>query len=267
MMHSLGWDRCDDAREADAPSAERASDWVGEAIFHGHFAVWSWPVEDVRRMLAPGLGLSPPIPGVTFGDGEHPVIFVYGEQTRGANFFAGIPLRSGLSYHEAGILVPFVHRKGRSTYFTAVPRMYASFFPPVWHDEAYYGLGKQLVDFRNEGPLRLCTSNQGRVLLELNAEPRGPWLPTVSFAGPSLALIRTAASLPIVGRMSDGSLIGSHFLWDFGPAEVREADSLVELHGGVLDGFSGRTCPDVPRGTIEVHGLVWRLGWPGRCEV
>jgi hypothetical protein len=267
MMHSVRGNRGDDTRDADAPSAERASDWVGEAIFHGHFALWSWPVEDVRRMLAPGLVVSSPIPGMSFGDGRHPVLFVYGEQTRGANFFAGIPLRSGLSYHEAGILVPFVRCRGRSTYFTAVPRMYASFFPPVWHDEAYYGLGKQLVEFKREGPLRLCTSSDGQLLLELDAEPRGEWLAAASSDHPGLALIRMAAGLPIVGRMNDGSLIGSHFLWDFGPATLREADSLVELHAGVLDGFSRRTCPDVPRGTIEVHGLVWRLGWPGRCEV
>lgn len=257
----------DDAREVDAPSPDRATDWVGEAIFNGHLAVWSWPVEDVRRLLAPGLVLAASAPGVPFDQGHHPVLFAYGEQTRGANFFAGIPLRSGLAYREAGILVPFVQRTGRSALLTAVPRMYASFFPPVWHDEAYYGLGKQLVAFAVEGPVRLCASNEGRLLLELRTEPRGPWLPAPSCDLPSLALIQTAARLPIVGRMLDGSFVGSHFLWDFRPATVREADSLVELHGGVLDGLARRTCPDVSRGTVEVREMVWRLGWPGRCPV
>jgi hypothetical protein len=267
-MHLGRGDRSDDERAADTPSPDRAADWVGEAIFHGHIAVWSWPVEEVRQLLAPGLVLATPTPGEPAGDQEHPVLFVYGEQTRGANFFAGIPLRSGLAYHEAGLLIPFVRHKDRPTLLTFVPRMYASFFPPVWHDEAYYGLGKQLVTFGHEGPFRLCMSNVGRrLLLEFTVEPRGPWLPAGSCDLPVHTLIQRAAGLPIVGRVGDGSFVGSHFLWDFRSAEVREADSLVELHPGVLDGIPGRACPDVARGTLEVHGLIWRLGWPGRCEV
>ena len=251
----------------DVPLADRAADWVGEAIFNGHIAVWSWHVADARGLLPPGMELAEVPSALATAPDRHPVVFVHGEQTRGANFFAGIPLRSGLAYHEAGILVPFVRRRGRAASLTtAVPAMYADFFPPVWHDEAYYGLGKRLVAFRREGLHRLCVSREGRVLLDLVAEPRGEWRPAASCAEAVLEFIRTVAALPIVGRMSDGSFVGSHFLWDFRPAFVRAADSLVELHAGAVDGVPPRSCPDVRAGTLEVRDLVWRLGWPGRYE-
>lgn len=253
-------------RGDDAPSPDRPADWVGEAVFNGHVAVWSWPAAQVRTLLAPGLQLAPlpALPGLAFADGNHPVLFVHGEQTRGANFFAGIPIRSGLAYHEAGILIPFVRHAGRAeTLTTVVPRMYADFFPPVWHDEAYYGLGKKLVRFATEGPLHLCLSDE-RLLLEVRAEPRGAWQPAVAANDATLALVRATAGLPIVGRMADGSFVGSHFCWDFRPARVRPADSLVVLHAGALEPVRGRDCPDVAGGTIEVAGMIWRLGWPGR---
>ena len=252
----------------DPPSPDRVADWVGEAIFNGHIAVWSWPAEEVRQLLAPGLELADQPFEASIGKDHHPVVFAYGEQTRGANFFAGIPIRSGLAYHEAGMFVPFVRKRGHvGTPRTAVPRMYADFFPPVWHDEAYYGFGKQLVEFREEGALRLCLSADGCPLLDLAVEPRGPWQPAVSCTDPVLALIQAAATLPVVGRMKDGSFVGSHFLWDFRPATLRAADSTVELAAGVVDRVKARTCPDVTGGTFEVRDLVWRLGWPGRCEM
>lgn len=254
------------AVDDDSPSPDRPADWVGEAVFNGHIAVWSWPADDVRPLLPPGLELAPPPPEHGTPAGRHPLIFVHGEQTRGANFFAGIPIRSGLAYHEAGIMIPFVRRVNGSALSTAVPRMYADFFPPVWHDEAYYGLGKQLVRFRSEGPLRLCLSDE-RLLLELSAEPRGDWRSAATWDGAALALVRTASSLPVVGRTSDGSFVGSHFCWDFRPARLRPADSLVTIHQGVLELLQPRMCPDVDEGTIEVEGMIWRLGWPGRHEV
>lgn len=256
-----------DPRPADAPSPDRAADWVGGAVFHGHVALWSWPAEEAQRLLAPGLLLDPAPPEPPLAAGEHPVLFVHGEQTRGTNFFAGIPLRSGLAYHEAGFLVPFVRRAGTETLLTVVPRMYASFFPPVWHDAAYYGLGKELAAFHREGRLAVWTAENGRLLVELAAEPRGPWQPSAACTLPVLALIHRAVALPVVGRMRDGTLVGSHFSWDFRPAAVREADSFVQLHAGALVGVRSRACADVPHGTIEVRGMVWRLGWPGRCAV
>lgn len=252
--------------DADRPSPDRPADWVGEAVFNGHIAVWSWPADEVRPLLPPGFELALPPREHWSGDDRHPLIFVHGEQTRGANFFAGIPIRSGLAYHEAGIMIPFVCRARGSGLSTVVPRMYADFFPPVWHDEAYYGLGKQLVRFRREGPLRLCLSDE-RLLLELSAEPRGKWGSAATWDGAALALVRTAASLPVVGRTSDGSFVGSHFCWDFRSARLRPADSLVTIHAGVLEPVHERTCPDVAEGTVEVEGMIWRLGWPGRHAV
>lgn len=266
-MHARFDAKRDPGRFADQPSRDCAADWVGEAVFHGVIALWSWSLTDVRRILAPGLEPSPRSDWPASGVGEHPVLFVHGAQTRGANFFAGLALRSGLAYHEAGILVPFVRRRDRPELLTAVPRMYADFFPPVWHDEAYYGLGKKLVHFRDEGPIRLWTSSDGRPLVEIAFDARGAWHPADRTDSPALAIIERAASLPIVGCLRDGSLIGSHFSWDFRPASVREADSLVDLHAGVFDALPGRSCADVGRGTIEVRDMRWRLGWPGRFDV
>lgn len=265
-MHPGREDSTTSIRLDGSPSPHRAADWVGEAIFNGHIAVWAWSVDDVRRVLAPGLELVPPPFGPTIPPEHHPVIFVHGEQTRGTNFFAGIPLRSGLAYQEGGFFVPFVRMRG-GRLSTAVPAMYADFFPPVWHGEAHYGYGKQLVAFREEGPLRVCLSAEGRVLLELAAEPRGPWYRAASCVEPLMAFVQAATSLPVVGWTREGGFIGSHFLWRFADAHVRAADSSVELHAGMMAGAARRTCPDVTDGTIEVRGMIWRLGWPGRFDV
>lgn len=257
----------DDRTRLDAaPSPHRAADWVGEAVFNGHVAVWSWPVEDVQRILARGLELVPPPFGPALALGHHPVLFAHGEQTRGTNFFAGIPLRSGLAYREGGFFVPFVRRRGGCSLSTAVPAMYADFFPPVWHGEAHYGYGKQLVELCDEGPVQACLATDGRVLLELVAEPRGPWR-SGPFDGDAVtSFIVAATSLPIVGWTSEGTFIGSSFQWDFSHALVRYADSSVELHPGLIHGAGRRTCDDLSPGTVEVRGMSWRLGWPERLD-
>ena len=263
-MHADRRDSGADRQSDGQPSPHRAADWVGEAVFNGHIALWSWPTADVRRVLAPGLEPVAPPFGPVVATGHHPVIFVHGEQTRGTNFFAGIPFHSGLAYNEGGIFVPFIRHRGGGLLSTAVPAMYADFFPPVWHGEAHYGYGKQLVAFRDEGPVRLCLSTDGRVLLELMVEPRGPWRLASTAAQGLVEFFARATSLPIVGWTSEGTLIGSSFHWDFERAQVRPADSLVQLRAGLIGG-TNRSCADVPAGTIEVRGMHWKLSWPRRC--
>lgn len=265
-MHAGERDSGGSARLDDAPSPDRAADWVGEATFNGHIALWSWPADDVRRILAPGLEPALPPFGPLLERGHHPVIFVHGEQTRGTNFFAGIPFRSGLAYNEGGIFVPFVRRRGGNALSTAVSAMYADFFPPVWHGEAHYGYGKQLVVFRDEGPLRLSLSTEGCVLLELIVEPRGPWRPAALHDDALVTFVRAATALPMIGWTRQQTFIRSSFHWDFGHASVRAADSSVELHAGLIAGVSRRSCPDLSDGTLEVRGMSWRLGWPGRVD-
>jgi len=242
--------------------AAAGGSFVGQAAFDGTIAWTQWPRAEVERLLPPDLELAANVAAPDL----HPVVFVFGEQTHGAILFGGFTVPAGPDYWELAIAIPFVkHRRGRHLH-VHVPRMYASYFPPVWNGNTHYGFGKELARMGWQGPIFLVTTAEGTLLVHAAVEPAGGWAPAEGCALPNLAALRAAFALPVVGRKADGTFVSSYFGWDFTRAAVRPADSWVSIDAPLGAGLVPRECHDVAAGTFEVRGMLWRLTWPAACR-
>ena len=242
-----------------SPDATRpaARSFVGQARFDGCIAFTNWTRKDVAALLPPDVRLAA---NTTSTPHLHPVVFVFGEHSRGTLLFGGLAVPTGIAYFEFGMAIPFVEDRGGLGVY--VPRMYASWFPPVWSGNVHYGFAKRLARMGWHGSVFVVGSDAEGLLLHAAAEPAGGWSPGSGCGLPHFAALRETFSLPIVGRRDDGSLVRSFFDWGFDTAMVRPADSCISIDGPVLDGLAPRRCHDAPAGTFEVRGMVWRLSWP-----
>ncbi|HUE29528.1 MAG TPA: hypothetical protein VMR79_01565, partial [Verrucomicrobiae bacterium] len=236
--------------------------FAGQARFSGCIACTNWRRSDVEAILPPYLELATN----TTAPELHPVVFIFGEQSDGAILFAGFTVRTGVTYHELGIVVPFVqHHRGRHLH-SYVPRMYASYFPSVWHGNANYGFSKEMARMGWQGPVFLLTRENGSLLLHAETEPAGTWSPGSSCDAPNFGAMRAIFELPVIGRRGDGSHVCSYFGWSFEDALVRPSDACVSIHAPLVAGIRPRRHHDVPGGTFEVRGMLWRLSWPVPCR-
>ena len=237
--------------------------FIGRATFNGCIVVCSWPREDVERILPAELLLAENRSATPH---RHPVVFVFGEQTEGATRFAGVTIPLGIRYEEFALAVPFVrHAQGQNLH-TYVPRMVASYFPATWNGNAFYGLGKRMGRLGWEGPIFRMTDTEGQLLFHAAVEATGDWSPGGGGALPNFDRMREFFSLPVVGRRENGALVGCYFDWDFRGARVRPTDARVSIDAPFAEGLVCGSSPGAPSGSFEVHRMLWRLSWPGRCR-
>ena len=240
-----------------------AATFVGQSCFDGCIAFCNWRRSDVAALLPAELELAASSDAAADG---HPVAFIFGEQTQGARIFAGMTFPLGVHYHEFAMAIPFVkHRHGQYLH-VYIPRMYAGYFPAVWHGNVHFGLGKQMATLQWQPPLFLVTTERGAPLFHAAVEPTGSWCPGADGALTNFEDVRQIFMLPIVGRRANGSYVCSYFGWDFETAVVRAADSWVSIDAPFIDGLAPRQHYDVRHGTFEVRGMRWRLSWPTSCR-
>ena len=115
---------------------------------------------------------------------------------------------------------------------------------------------------RWQGPVFLVTTEAGTLLLHAAVETGGGWCPGQACELPNFAAMQAVFDLPVVGRKANGAYVSSYFGWDFSTATVRAADSCIAIDAPFLEGLTPRRCHDVPSGTFEVRGMIWRLSWP-----
>jgi len=123
-----------------------------------------------------------------------------------------------------------------------------------------------MARMRWQGPVFLVTAEDGRLLFHADTEPAADWAPASRCKPPNFEAMRRVFAMPVIGRRDDGSYVCSYFGWDFREALVRASDSFVSIDGPLLVGLTPRQCHDVPGGTFEVRGMLWRLSWPAPCR-
>jgi len=239
-----------------------AGSFVGQARFSGCVAFTNWRRSDVEAVLPPELALATN----TIAPDLHPVVFVFGEQSDGAIRFAGLTVPTGATYHELGIAIPFVHHRHGRHLHSYVPRMYASYFPSIWHGNVTYGFGKEMGHMAWQGEIFLLTAEDGSLLLHGASEPAGSWSSGSSCTLPNFDSMRAVFAMPVIGRRADGSFVCSYFGWDFQDAQVRASDCCVSIDASLAVGLGPRRCPDVAAGSFDVRGMMWRLTWPTPCR-
>ena len=236
--------------------------FVGQACFNGCITVCNSPRREVEAVLPPELELAP----ATSAGADHPVAFVFGEQTAGAVLVAGIAVPMGVRYHEFAMTIPFVkHRRGRYLH-NYIPRMYSGYFPATWHGNAFYGFAKEMATMSWQGPVFLVAAEDGALLLHAVVDATADWLPATPSTLPSFEAMRAIFALPVLGRKADGRFVCSYFGWGFDGAAVRAADVSVTIDASLVAGVTPRVYADVPGGSFEVRGMVWRLSWPTACR-
>ena len=236
-----------------------SNSFVSQARFNGCIAFSNWPRADVERLLPPELELCANTSSLS---DVHPVTFIFGDQTEGAMILGGFTYSVGVSYQELGMVIPFVkHRCGpyRHTYMV---RMYSNYSVATWNGNMHYGFSKEMATLRWQGPVFMVTTEAGALLLHAAVEAAGDWSPGAACTLENFAATREIFSLPVLGRKANGEYVASYFGWDFAEASVRNADSCVSVDAPFLEGLTPRRYHDVPSGTFEVQGMMWRLTWP-----
>ena len=236
---------------------EQRSFIVGQSRFHGYITVTTWAREEVARLLPPDLTLAP-CAGETASC--HPVAFVFGKHVDTVRHFAGVALPGSPAYHELGMAVPFVTRRGGRALHLYMARMYASYPPAVWAGNIYYGFSKELAEVGWYGPIFVVARPAGALLLHVQVGQQVP-----DAAGADFEAVRGLFGLPVLGYRADGALVCSYFDWDVRDAGVRPAHASVSLDGPVASGVAAGRVDALPGATFAVDGMRWRLSWPTRC--
>lgn len=237
---------------------------VGQALFHGCLLTLSWPRAWAERLLPAGLALA--VPAERERPCHHPVIAVFGEQTRGAIVLGGIPLPFNVRYPEFAIAIPFVQRPGSHRLQTFVPAMGSGYFPAIWHGNQFYGFSKERVEIERRGSLLWMSGPTGSLWMQaaVSCEPR--WHRRRDLDCPALDEIEESLRLPILGQRADGSIVQSWWELSFRHALARTCSSWVAFEQPFVPGLPLGVHQAPPRHSVEVRGLLWQLSWPTRFD-
>ena len=220
---------------------------AGQATFSGCLAKLELPVVAVLSMVPAGATLAE-------NDGNVcSCLVAFGEQAAGVTFFGGWPIPWGIRYHELLVAVPlqgFAGLRGPQLFVTG---MTCDFWPAVWNGNVYYGFRKRFASMSGDGANFLVMDDKGTPVLVATMTGRG------ASDGETLEWIRSAVSLPILGKRDDGALVHSQFEWNFSEA-VTDAASLNLVVGQGFD--------ELPASQLQceaayvVRQMRWGLGWP-----
>jgi hypothetical protein len=241
-------------------------EYVGEATFNGCVAVCDRPRREIERWLPRGIRLTEPS---TQERADHPIVFLFGEQTRGTIHFGGVPFPLGIRYDEFALLVPNVELGASSRLHTLVARMYSSYFPAVWSGNAHYGFAKELARMRWRGTEFSLTSPGGRVAVRAVVERRAEWGRAATSPSRARSTLELLTRLSALGMRRDGSVMRSRFHFGLDRAQVREVDAEITVDSSIVAGqplaihraTEGR--PRGPRHVVETRlagaGMTARL--------
>jgi hypothetical protein len=232
---------------------------VAETRFSGCIVWCAWPRADVARLLPPALRLDPPR---NVARDRHPLVFVFGEHDRSAVRFASLTLPTDVRFHELVIAVPFVcdPREGRRALF--LPRVFSGEPVVTWSGNAHYGFAKRMVPMEWLGDTFVVSDEAGNLLVHATTEPAGTWKRAQGSRRAALGAAVTFSRLPVLGHRRDGSLVCSHFYWDFADAWIRPARARISIDAPVTETLTPAVGHGAAARCLAVSGMRWRLSWP-----
>ncbi|MCW5891226.1 MAG: hypothetical protein KIT14_11830 [bacterium] len=240
-------------------AAAAGARFVGMSCFNGWLATLDWPREVVAGLLPPALRLA------DAAAPTHPVLLLFGEQTRSTVVYGGVPMPLAIDFCEFGLAVPFVrHREGRYRHLF-FPRMCSSYFPAVADGNLHYGLAKRLAHMEWRPPIFWMTDEAGRLLFHATVEPTGPFGDAAgveAFRG-----AHRLADLPVLGRCAADRLVTSYFDWGARDARARPVRARLSVSGDLASGLAARETLAGADRCCEVSGMTWRLSWPLGCRL
>lgn len=191
---------------------------------------------------------------------DHPVLVLFGEQSRPALLRAGLALPMGPSYGELGVFVPYVRAVDCRTLCTLAWRMWSTYSPAVWEGNHRY-FAKAMASMRSTDELVVAADGAGRPLLHAVVAAAGEWRRPDGLA--TLDAIRDAFALPVLGVPAHGRPAVSYFDWDFAAARVRPVQASIWI-AAALAGDAAPCELQVTGGdAVAIRDMAWRLSWPG----
>lgn len=199
--------------------------------------------------------------------GWHPVLFVVGDQTRGASRLGGIDLEWGTQYQELVVAVPFVVPRRACSLSVYAAGMYSSYLPSSWVGTVSYGYHKRPGALERRGAIHALTTPEEGLVFQATVEPSGPWRRSAEDGSGALATLRAIAALPWIGRKPNGLFVRSRAKWEVDEACVRPVEAQATVHKPLAPGLPTGDYETVRGASVEIHGMVWWLGFPRGCNV
>ncbi len=235
--------------------------FVAETRFSGAIVSCLWPRDLVTPVLPATLRLDPP---ASVPRGRHPVVFIFGEHDRSRVFFASLALETGVRFLEFVIAVPYVRTTHGGEHAMFLPHVFSGEPVVTWSGNAHYGYSKRMVPMEWLGDTFVVMDDDGSLLAHANVEGVGRWEPADSVAVPALAPAIALAKLPVLGCLTDGSLMTSFFDWGFDEARARSVRARVSIDHDLRAGLTPHVAYGPASHCTAVQGMTWRLSWPER---
>lgn len=243
--------------EAVTPGAS----FVSRAVFDGSIVCTAPPRSEVERALPKELRLAS---GAADSD-WHPVLFIVGDQTRGASRVGGIDVEWGTQYQELVVAVPFVAPRRAGSLSVYAAAMFSSYWAPNWWGRVAYGYDKRLATLERRGPIQALTTPQDGLVFQIALEASGPWQAADPAVPGCVQALRRIAELPWIGRKPNGGFVRSFSRWLFEDAQMRPVEARPLLHRPLAVGLPTGPYEPVRDASVEVRGMTWWLSWPRSC--
>lgn len=235
---------------------------VSRALFNGVVACADAPRDAVAETLPRELRLAS-----SEGAKVHPLLAVFGDQTRGGSRYGPWDVEWGTEYAELILAVPFasVRRTGHLANFAL--SMVSSYELPNLMGRLSYGYPKRFGEQERFGPVRTFTAPDDGLLFQSSVREAGAWRSGRDGDAPMLAALARIAALPWIGRRPGGQFVRSFACWTFDEAFVRPVEARTLLQPALVPALAGEPLVAPPERALEVQGMLWRLSWPSRAVV
>jgi hypothetical protein len=186
----------------------------------------------------------------------HPIVFLFGDQQRGAVVYGDRVVTAPITYNEWAALVPGVYLPGQAGPFTFVAGMVCNYPVARFFGNTYYGYRKRLGTLLWKG--RNCEVSVGKPIMRMALDQ-----PTACDAEAATALF-THLQSPVLGLNANGDFMFSH--WNFDPAiaEFWRVGARVEVDRRFAPGVSPFAAAVSRDDGFMLRGLPWQLSAPAR---
>lgn len=224
--------------------------YLFQSTFSGCALTVHLPRVIVTDWIPPGCGLK------STSEHLHPVVFLFGDQQRGAMVYGERVVTAPITYNEWAALVPGVTTAGQESAFTFVAGMVCNYPVAQFYGNTFYGYRKQLGSlFWDENN---CEISVRETIMRASLEQ------------PAACDLEDVEELfnylhaPILGLDSRGGLMYSQ--WKFQPeiAEFWRVAASLEVDHAFAPGVNPFSAAVTQKDGFMLRGLPWQLTAPMR---
>ncbi len=236
------------------------SGFISRAVFDGVIACADAPRGALMSILPESLVLASAAEEAT-----HPLLFIFGAQTRGASHYGGAEIEWGVRYDELIVVVPFVCVRRTRRLCNYSPAMISSYEVPNQVGRVSYGFPKQIGLRQRFGAIETFSTRGHGLAFQAHVTERETWRDFADMPAEARAPITRLArvtALPWVGCKPNGRFVHSYSKWSFDAACIRPADVTATLQPSLAPGLPTTPLTTSPDATYLVRGMDWALSWP-----